>query len=346
MTDDGLVCVQTTIQAPTASVRSFARVLSRIGARLIVVGDTKGPDRDGFDVGRLITIDEQRRLPFSLARSLPENHYARKNLGYLAAMAEGAYCIYETDDDNAPLDSWRARQERVSAEPVQPRPWVNAYRLFSPETHIWPRGFPLELVRDATTWDHKKSASEMRRAPIQQGLADGSPDVDAVWRLVLDRGAPVNLGADTTRAFALPSGTWCPFNSQSTWWWPDAYPLLYLPSLCSFRMTDIWRSFIAQRCLWELGLERVFVAPEVFQERNPHDLMRDFRDEIVGYECNRRLCSLLERTALESGPGSTVANLRTCYQALVASDLVPAAELRLVDAWIDDLSLLGYAKRR
>jgi len=342
--DGRLVCVQTTIQAPTPSVRAFADALDRAGADLLIVGDAKGPDPHGFDVGRLITIQEQRQLPFSLARALPENHYARKNLGYLMAMAGGASCIYETDDDNAPLDSWRTRHEHVTAEPVRPRPWVNVYRLFSPETHIWPRGFPLELVGDRTTWEHVETAAEPRRAPVQQGLANGSPDVDAVWRLVLDRGEPVSLGSDATRAFALPRATWCPFNSQSTWWWPDAYPLLYLPSLCSFRMTDIWRSFVTQRCLWELGCELVFVAPEVFQERNPHDLMRDFSDEVAGYEHNRRLCALLEQTSLEQGPGSAAVNLRACYETLVAAGLVPAAELALVDSWIADLVLLGHAQ--
>jgi hypothetical protein len=40
-------------------------------------------------------------------------------------------------------------------------------------------------------------------------------------------------------------------------------PLLYLPSHCCFRMTDIWRSFIAQRCLWELGHWVVCQAPEL-----------------------------------------------------------------------------------
>jgi len=29
--------------------------------------------------------------------------------------------------------------------------------------------------------------------------------------------------------------------------------LMYLPIKASFRMTDIYRSFVAQRCLWELG---------------------------------------------------------------------------------------------
>ncbi len=90
--------------------------------------------------------------------------------------------------------------------------------------------------------------SEVSSTSIQQGLANGSPDVDAVWRLILDRNFAFSDGAPVV----LEAGNWSPFNTQSTWWWPIAYPLLYLPSYCSFRTCDIWKSFIAQRCLWEL----------------------------------------------------------------------------------------------
>jgi hypothetical protein len=107
-------------------------------------------------------------------------------------------------------------------------------------------------------------------------LADHSPDVDAVWRLVLDRPFCFDKG----ESLYLAPGTWCPFNSQSTWWWPEAYPLLYLPSFCTFRMTDIWRSFVAQRCLWAVGQGVAFHASEVAQARNQHNLMRDFEDEV------------------------------------------------------------------
>ena len=54
------------------------------------------------------------------------------------------------------------------------------------------------------------------------------------------------------------------------------YPLLYLPAYCSFRMTDIWRSFVAQRIAWENGWRLLFHGPTMEQERNVHDLMKDF----------------------------------------------------------------------
>jgi hypothetical protein len=67
------------------------------------------------------------------------------------------------------------------------------------------------------------------------------------------------------RRVALGAGAWSPFNSQNTAWYPKAYPLLYLPSYCSFRMTDIWRSFVAQRIAWENGWAVLFKSPDVYR---------------------------------------------------------------------------------
>jgi hypothetical protein len=324
--------VITTIQSPTESVRGLSVRLAGHGGLMLIVGDKKGPPSYDLPGTEFLSLASQLETPFALARLLPTGHYTRKNVGYLIAMARGASCIYETDDDNAPLPEWRPRDRDVPVRRVTQSGWVNVYRCFSSE-RVWPRGFPLDaLVESFSRMPALGGAPESARAPIQQGLANRSPDVDAIWRLVLD--SPFDF--DDGPSVLLPPGAWCPFNSQSTWWWPEAYPLLYLPSNCSFRMTDIWRGFVAQRCLWELGLGLVFHAPEVFQERNPHDLMRDFHDEIPGYLRNRELAKVLEGLSLMGGAGNVGRNLRTCYEALVAREFFPRAELDLLDAWLAD----------
>lgn len=136
----------------------------------------------------------------------------------------------------------------------------------------------------------------------------------------------------------LPKGQWCPFNTQSTWWWPAVYPLLYVPSYCSFRMCDIWKSFVAQRCLWELNTGIVFHAAEVWQERNVHNLMRDFEDEIPGYQLNNKIAEILESTTLRSGVEHVASNLRLCYESLVKHQIFPEKELVLIDAWLEGIA--------
>lgn len=340
-----LHAVITTIQRPTSSVKALAARIATCGGHLVIAGDSKGPadfDLSGVTDFRdeqltFLSLDKQQRSEFALARLLPTKHYARKNLGYLQAIVSGATQIYETDDDNAPLPTWRVREERVAQTRVVeasgaegPR-WVNVFRQFSDEL-IWPRGLPLDRIHHAAT--RVTTVGGERWAPIQQGLADGSPDVDAIWRLVLDR----EFRFKTDESVYLPPGNWCPFNTQTTWYWPVAYPLLYVPSYCSFRMCDIWKSFVAQRCIWELETGIVYHASEVWQERNLHNLMRDFEDEVPGYRENHRIAKILEDTTLQRGVEQVGENVKRCYRALVAHEIFPERELSLVDAWIEDLN--------
>jgi hypothetical protein len=45
---------------------------------------------------------------------VPDSPYARKNIGYLAAMREAAERIIETEDDNYPLPTfWQEREREV-----------------------------------------------------------------------------------------------------------------------------------------------------------------------------------------------------------------------------------------
>jgi len=330
-----LIYVITTIQSPTQAVHQLLTHPHFQNAQLIVIGDSKGPSSYPINHATFLSLQDQLESSIRLARLLPINHYSRKNIGYLTAIAQGASCIYETDDDNAPLPSWIPRDEMCEAISVATQDqWVNIYNLFT-EKLIWPRGFPLDEI-DRTVSGHPVQTTETPisvRAPIQQGLVNNSPDVDAIWRLILDQPVQFRMG----KSYCLQPRIWSPFNSQSTWWWPQAYPLLYLPSYCSLRMTDIWRSFIAQRCLWELDTGLVFHAPEVVQVRNEHNLMDDFRDEIQGYIKNTDFVNILEKLSLDKGPDSIKKNMIHCYNALSENDFINPKEIRLVQTWLDDL---------
>ncbi len=333
MSDPLLFGVVTTIREPTACLHVTQDALDAAGGRLIVIGDRKGPASFEMAGVSFYSLADQERLPFRLSRHLPADHYARKNLGYLLAIRDGAGCIYETDDDNAPLATWAPRTLAAKARKAEPAPWINVFRHFTDE-EIWPRGFPIRLAWETAVPSLEPDGAEHEMvAPIQQGLVDESPDVDAIWRMSHAADFRFRPGG----SIWLPPGTWCPFNTQSTWWWPVAWPLMYCPSHCSFRMTDIWRGFIAQRCIWELGLGLVFHAPEVRQDRNPHDLMTDFREEVPGYLGNEEMVRVLGETRLIPGANAVGGNLLTCYERLVGAGFFPEDELLLVKSWLADL---------
>lgn len=101
-------------------------------------------------------------------------------------------------------------------------------------------------------------------------------------------------------------------------------------------MTDIWKSFIAQRCLWEMGYPMVFHASEVYHDRNVHNLMRDFEAEISGYTQNEKFTQTLECSNLLLFSNKALRNLVVCYEDLVKAKIFPEDELKLVNAWVDD----------
>ena len=333
--------IVTSVAGPNAALRALAEGAIHAGHDFIVVGDARSPADFVLDGCRFLSIAAQLNTGLRLARLSPVGHYSRKNIGYLLAISEGARLIIETDDDNFPRPAFfKERLRRVSAPLSSAKGWVNVYRYFS-DSNIWPRGLPLEKVRVNPVPFESLPVAEVD-CPIQQGLTDENPDVDAIYRLVL----PLPQTFRSDRRLALAKGSWCPFNSQNTAWWPAAYPLLYLPTHCSFRMTDIWRSFVAQRIAWENGWSVLCHGPTVWQERNEHNLMRDFADEVPGYLHNERIAHILEELPIEGGADAMTESLRRCYEALVRCEVIGAAELPLLDAWIADLDELNSGTRR
>lgn len=329
--------IVTSINPPNAVMTALRDGAREHGVRFVVIGDTKSPADFTLDGAEFLSVATQEKSGLKFASLCPTRHYARKNIGYLLAIRDGAEIIIETDDDNFPRPPFFAPRQRQHNGAVVTAPgWANLYRYFT-QSMIWPRGLPLDQVHTGLT-DFEDLKTAAVDCPIQQGLADANPDVDAIYRLLLP--LPQNFRAD--RRLALAPGAWCPFNSQNTTWWPDAYPLLYLPAYCSFRMTDIWRSFVALRIAAANGWHVLFHEATVWQERNDHNLMRDFADEVPGYLNNARIRETLEALTLDAGAAHIPANLRRCYEALVKLGVVGAEELPLLDAWLGDLG--GFKK--
>jgi len=334
--DGSVSLVVTSISAPNPTLRGLASQCKARGYSFYVIGDIPSPADFSIDGCEFYSLERQKETGFKTAELLPTRHYARKNIGYLLAIRSRSSLLLETDDDNNPMaEFWDARYPQVRVPSLSGNGWTNVYRYFTKE-NIWPRGLPLDAVQ-AQLPGFEALAETESSCPIQQGLADGDPDVDAIYRLLLP--LPINFRKD--RRLALASGTWCPFNSQNTAWFPEAYPLLYLPSYCSFRMTDIWRSFVAQRIAWEYGWAVLFKGPDVYQERNEHNLMRDFADEVPGYLNNRRIGTHLDALKLEAGPKNIGDNLIRCYEELVRMELIPSKEIALVRAWVEDVHQLS-----
>lgn len=329
----GVKIVITSIaQEPTEGIREFDDK-SHGATQLLVIGDKKSPARLSLKNGEFYNVERQQQMPFNYSKISPFNHYCRKNIGYLLAMKSGVDIIVDTDDDNIPYDSfWEPREVLLSGDFVTGPGWFNVYNQFGAKG-VWPRGLPLTEVKSQHR--HSINCVDSIRCPVQQCLANENPDVDAVFRLTRElpiqfkKRVPVILGRNV----------WCPFNSQATFWFREAFPLMYLPATCTFRMTDIWRSFIAQRILWENEAYVAFLNAVVRQERNVHDLMVDFEDELPGFLGNNKIRDILNSLKLKSGKAKITSNLMMCYKALIQHGYFGGSEIELLNAWIKDIEL-------
>jgi hypothetical protein len=331
MAEERISIVVTTISEPNKVLNALASGSIQNNRNFIAIGDEPSPDEFEIKGCDYYSIDRQLTTGFDLAKNCAKRHYARKNIGYLLAIRDGSNVIVDTDDDNMPYPSfWSERQRKDTSPFAEETGWLNIYRYFSNE-NIWPRGLPLDKVQLMPPAYNSLRTAELD-CPIQQGLANDNPDVDAIYRLVL----PLPQVFRSDRRIALKRDVWCPFNSQNTMWWSDAFPLLYLPSHCSFRMTDIWRSFVAQRIAWENNWSVLFHEPTVWQERNEHNLMKDFHDELPGYLHNDKICEELGKLNIKSGVSSLFDNLKICYERMIELGFVDAKELPLLENWESD----------
>ena len=145
---DKVYVVVTSIAGPNKVLQQLAQGCSEREYRFIVIGDQASPAEFHIDGCDFYSLKRQKQTKLKFAQLCPTKHYARKNIGYLLAIRNGASIIIETDDDNIPYRQFWDRRQRIQNVPVlENSGWVNVYRYFT-DQNIWPRGFPLEQLQE------------------------------------------------------------------------------------------------------------------------------------------------------------------------------------------------------
>jgi hypothetical protein len=325
--------VITTIFSPTTAIKKFATLLK--DWTILVVADKKTPENWTLNKPNVILLDIQKQASFGskLSKFLPFNSYARKNLGYLYAIKNDADLIAESDDDNIPYKNW-VNYNNFGKKIVKGQGFINIYSLFT-HKKVWPRGFPLNLINDYSIKNNfrLREIDKKLKIGIWQLLADKDPDVDAIYRLIFNR----KILFKKNKGFILDKGVYCPFNSQNTIFSKEVFSLMYLPSYVSIRATDIYRGLIAQAILQKSDYYIYFGSPTVYQERNPHDYMRDFKDEIEVYLNTLKMMEILSKLDFKWNKFSD--NLKLAYKTLIKEKIIDSKEYRLVELWLRDTVL-------
>ena len=316
------------ITSINSETKAINKLKSLPDCRLIIVGDLKTPTYDDVEID-FLSVERQKELYPDLSDILPFNHYCRKNIGYVHALKNLEFNkLIETDDDNIPYDNWLERFSEASFKEhiYSDRNWINVYRFFTDKL-IWPRGLPLEEIKAEHNFVRE---TVQNNVGVIQGLADGDPDVDSVFRMVL--GGEITFSWDE---FAIGANTYSPFNSQNTLWRKELLALAYLPSKVTFRYTDILRGMVAQRVLWEKGYTLGFIGASVFQERNEHSLIKDFTDEVPMFlEQNPLVARLASMDLSYATIGESMISI---YQNLEAAGIVGTGEVAILQTFLEHM---------
>jgi hypothetical protein len=222
-----------------------------------------------------ITPQDQEEISQELSDLIGWNCIQRRNFGLIAAYRWGAEIIATIDDDNIPTPKW-GKNVKVGQElGISTFKWdLPVFDPMAPAfPSLWHRGFPVQLLNQR----HIKFKPQLktRRVLVQADLWDGDPDIDAICRIGHSPAVKFNPNL-IHYAGDKPS----PFNSQNTFLSREIIRDYFLfPHIG--RMDDIWAAYYVQALHPDCV---AYYKATVFQERNDHDLVKDLKAEMIGYE--------------------------------------------------------------
>ena len=312
----------TTINPPSHQLLSYT---SQPSWDLIVVGDSKTDDSLYKDINCVyLGLKEQKELFPTLFDKIPLRSYTRKMFGYLYAIQNKYSVIYDTDDDNKYTEDLDKYDVSVAIKTCSIPGFVNLYRNFTDE-NIWPRGIPPGHSSINITPVVLDKNINMKIAVVQ-GLVNNDPDVDAHYRINV-KNTPFNFDKNPGYDIVLDKNSVCPFNTQNTFWNdPSTFYAMYLPVSVTFRYTDILRGFIALYQLWKYNKTIKFTFPTAVQERNEHDLSKDYESEEPMYKTAEQVIELLNQ--------NSNAELTDMYRILCDHGIVKESEMDVLNEWM------------
>lgn len=325
------IAVTTIASQESIGIKRLFELAELTKSQLVIIGDVKTPRWNLKAVPKFVhyfSIEEQAKKWPTLSDLLPLNHYARKNLAYLWALENDVSILLDTDDDNYADSDVFEKADQNYRKYKGKSEWVNTYAHFG-RPEIWPRGLPLDEAFKPL--GSTEQTSEDPNWQCFQSIVDGDPDLDAIGRML----NPQNHIFEDFEALVLGTENFCPTNSQATLWRRPLLPFLYLPITSSFRMTDIWRGIIISGYQKANGFSTIFGKLGFKQERNEHNLLSDFVDEIPGHLHNRVIKQIADNL-WNSNVNSREDNLTflSIYKELVSLEILRESEMQSIQEYI------------
>ena len=259
----------TTINKPTKALKLFAKNKK---CKLIVALDRKSKKFELKNSIVLSTKYQEKKWP-KLSKLVGWNCIQRRNFAILEAFERGADIIALIDDDNIPYKNWFKNiyvNKQIKCKEIKTNKKIFDPVGYSNYPTLWHRGLPLQLVNNRK---YKSTKKKFFKPDIQANFWNGDPDIDAVCRMIFK--PECNFKKNL---FPFFSRKISPFNSQNTLISRKVIKDYFLfPHIG--RMDDIWASFYVTSKKYKV----LYGKPTVYQQRNVHNLIKDFKDEYIGY---------------------------------------------------------------
>lgn len=260
----------TTINKPTKALKIFA---SKPNIELVVALDKKSKPFKLKDATVLTTKYQEKKWP-KLSKLVGWNCIQRRNFAILKCLEMDAEVIALIDDDNIPYNNWFKKisifKKDYTAQEVKINSPVFDAIGYTNYKNLWHRGFPLELVHNRK---YQKRSKRKISPDIQASFWNGDPDIDAICRMIFKPECKFDK-----KYFPFYSNQISIFNSQNTLVKRKVFKDYFLfPHIG--RMDDIWAAFYVTAKKYKV----VYNEPTVYQQRNVHNLIKDFKDEYIGY---------------------------------------------------------------
>jgi len=288
----------------------------------IVIGDKNSPHIDfdkvkyfksfnkkfGFKFISWVEQDMHIMKEFPYMEDLiPWRRIQRRNIGYIEAYRKGYDFTITVDDDNFPMDDnfFIEHYTNISIHHKiyydhKDVVWMNPCFKMDNIIH---RGYPLEY-RDVKSSAKVRGGSRARVA-LSEGFWVGDADVDAVSRLVGEG----TINKKPSSNVVLSPNIIAPSNTQNTIFRTEYTPAMFLSAKVG-RYDDIWASYLLKAILYVTGELVSYGKPIVKQDRNDHDIFKDFEKEVYGMKHTKEFVEELFAYVKENKKNLEICELR------------------------------------
>eukprot|EP00965_Chrysotila_dentata_P017280 573579-Pleurochrysis_carterae.AAC.1 len=147
----------------------------------------------------------------------------------------------------------------------------------------------------------------------------------------------------------VPQGSFAPFNAAATLYTRQALWALLLPTTVNSKVSDVWRSYAAQRIFWDIGLQLSFVdggmAVSFATQRQTFrsETKDDLRAEMPLNLQTEELLRLLSHWTCTASRLSITSCMGQLWKMMHTHGFVEQADVDLLRMWLEELKKIGYS---